>query len=462
MHYVRDYALAGLAFLSAFAGAQQVSAASHDQIVEACRQSVGRPIVMECMAGNKNGDREACRAKASPQVRACVIREEQKIAAGKAAPAAPKADNSAPGDAPLAPAAFVAPPRTIADITAILDQEKPDPARIAKAKTAADVLPPDGADAKKLAQFYYDRGGARSFLARNNDALADGKKALEVGKGAIDLKQASRIRQFVAMQYQQSGDPKRAMDTFQAIVRDGNQPGVRGTMISFLAQHRTNATPDGRRHAGRRVRPARHRAGVGSARQPHPNWRASYPIYGTSWESDADTARALIFEARGQYKEAEAAYIRAEAFRRASLKNLPKFEFPLPAGQVIISADQLLMSVAHVKAKQGRLSEAEADARKALLSVLKTIGKYHPAQPKFSIGLASILVDQGRYAEAEKLARSALEVQRTLGISEESPTNAGILSQLGAILTLAAQEQGGGRDLCAARKSDGQLGAAAP
>jgi hypothetical protein len=35
--------------------------------------------------------------------------------------------------------AFVAPPRTIADITAILDREKPDEAKIAERKANADL-----------------------------------------------------------------------------------------------------------------------------------------------------------------------------------------------------------------------------------------------------------------------------------------------------------------------------------
>jgi CHAT domain-containing protein len=416
-------------------------AATHDEIVESCRQSVGRPIVQACMGGQRGEDvREACRAKASPQVRACVIKEEQRIAGGKAAPAAPTADNSAPADATLAPVAFAAPPRTIADITAILDQEKPDATKIAGAKVAADVAPPAGVDAKKLAQFYYDRGTARSFLARNSDALADGQKAMEVGKGIIDLKQASRIRQFIAIQYQQLGNPKRATETFQEIVRDGNQPGVRGTMISSsrnIAQAFIQMGDVTQADAfGRRVT-----ALVSEARgSPNPRWRASYPIYGKTWESDSDTARAMIFEARGQYKEAEAAYIRAEAFRRASLNDLPKFDFPPPPGQVVLNCEHLLMSVARVKAKQGRLAEAESDARKALLSVLKTVGKYHPSQPTFSIGLASILIEQGRYPEAEKLARSALDVQHTLGINDDSPTSATILSQLGGILTLQRRD----------------------
>jgi CHAT domain-containing protein len=416
-------------------------AATHDEIVEACRQSVGRPIVQACMGGQRGEDvRDACRAKASPHVRDCVLKEEQRIAAGKAAPATPTVDNAAPGDGTLAPVAFVAPPRTIADITAILDQEKPDEGKIARAKAAADAPPPAGASAAKLAQFYYDRGNARGFLARNQDALADGQHALEFGKGAIDLKQISRIRQFIAIQYQELGNPKRATETFQEIVRDGNQPGVRGTMINSsrnIAQSYIQMGDVSQADAfARRVT-----ALVSEARgSPNPRWRASYPIYGTAWESDSDTARAMIFEARGQYKDAEAAYIRAEAFRRASLKDLSKYEFAPPPGQVVLSAENILMSVARVKAKQGRLSEAESDARKALLSVLKTIGKYHPSQPVFSIGLASILIEQGRYPEAEKLVRSALDVQHTLGISDDSPVSAAVLTQLGGILTLRRKD----------------------
>ena len=326
-------------------------------------------------------------------------------------------------------------------MTAILDQEKPDPGKIAAAKVNADAPQPNGLSGTKLAQFYYDRGNARAYLARNRDALADGKKAIEVGKGTIDLKQVSRIMQFVGMQYQSLGDPKRATETYQEILRNGNQPGVRGTMINSsrnIAQALIQLGDVTQADAfARRVSTM-----VSEARgSPHPSWRSSYPIYGNSWESDNDTSRAMIFEARGQYKEAEAAYVRAERFRRASLKDLSKFEYAPPPGQVVINAEHLLMSVARVKAKQGRMSEAESDARKALLSVLKAVGKYHPSQPTFSVGLANILVEQGRYAEAEKLSRSALEVQRALGIADDLPTSASIFSQLGGILTLLGKDK---------------------
>src|SRR5258708_33866785 len=44
-----------------------------------------------------------------------------------------------------APVSFVPPPRTIADITAILDRQKPDAAKLAANRAAADAQPPAGA-----------------------------------------------------------------------------------------------------------------------------------------------------------------------------------------------------------------------------------------------------------------------------------------------------------------------------
>ena len=417
-------------------------AATHEQIIAKCRESA-RPQVVACMQGKRGtGDREsnlaACRASVGrPIVHACVVREEQREAAGKPPPAAPKDETAiAPNDAgPIQPT-FVTPPRTIADITAILDSEKPDDAKIAERKANADAPPPNNASAAKLAQFYYDRGNARALLARNKEALADGLQALAVGKGAIEFRQVSRIRQFVALRYRALGDPKQAITAFDSIVREGNQPALRGTMINALANIAGTLVSMGdvsqaTTYAGRVE--ALVQEGRGS---PNPNWRRSYSIYGHSWEGDAEAVRGMVFEARGQYAEAEAAYRRAEAFRRAALKDLPRFEHPPPPEQMMLAADRALLSVARNETKQGRLSEAEADARRALLGVLKQQGKYNPVTASFIVGLAGILVEQGRYQEAEKLARSALNVQRTLGIGDEAPESASILSQLGDILVL--------------------------
>ena len=219
----------------------------------------------------------------------------------------------------------MAPPRTIADITAILDSEKPNEAKIAERKANADAAPLANASPAKLAQFYYDRGREGATCSQQGCA-----RRRPARRGAIDFKQISRIRQFVALQYRAIGDPKQAITVFNSIVRDGNQPGVRGTMINAL--YNIAATPVS---MGDVAQASTYAGRVGALVQeargsPNPNWRAAYAVYGCSWEADNDTVRGLVFEARGQYPEAEAAYRRAEAFRRAAVKDTPKFDFPPP------------------------------------------------------------------------------------------------------------------------------------
>ena len=429
-------ALSAAALLIVAATPMPAAAASHEQIVDACRQQM-RPQIMACalakgLRGNPEAVRQQCGA---PLVRPCVMRAEAKQAAGVAPPAAPKEE------VPIAPAAllplaptFVAPPRTITDITAILDSEKPDPGKIAKRKTDAEAEPPKAASASALAQFYYDRGNARALLARNKDALADGLQALEAAKGGAEFRQLTRIRQFVSLQYRALGDPKNAIAMSDLIVRGGNAPGRRGSMINALANIVRMLISMGdvnqaSAYAGRIEELVQEARG-----SPNPLWRAAYALYGHAWEAENDAVRGTMFDARGQYPEAEAAYRRSEAFRRASLKDLPRWQFPPPPEQIMQGVDITILAIARNEARQNKLSEAEADARRGLLDILKTEGKYSPVTPQFIIGLAGILVDQGRYRDAEKLARSALEVQRSLGIADDAPQTVAILSGLGNIL----------------------------
>jgi CHAT domain-containing protein len=411
-------------------------AATHDQIVEMCRQAM-RPQIHACaQAKGLIGNPDAVRAQCGVAlVRPCVMRAEQKQAVGTPAPAAPKDDSAVTpvNAAPLQPT-FVAPPRTIADITSILDSEKPDQAKIAKRQAAAEAMPPSNAPASTLAQFYYDRGNARALLARNQDALADGLQALAVAKAGIEYHQLVRLRQFVGLQYRALGEPKQSIAMFDSIVRDSDAPGKRGGLINAMSNIVATLIAVGdvsqaETYAGRVQQIIEEARG-----SPNPNWRSTYSIYGHSWEGSADSVRGAVFEARGQYAQAEAAYRRAEAFQRAALKDLPRYDFPPPAEQLVHAANASLLSVARNESRQGRQSEAEVDARRALLEILKTQGKYSPTTPRFIMGLAGVLVEEGRYGEAEQLGRSALDVQRTLGIADSSPESVHILSGIGNIL----------------------------
>src|SRR4051794_11784383 len=76
--------------------------------------------------------------------------------------------------------ALVAPPRSIADITAILDQEKPEPAKRAKAEAEASAEP-GNAKGQQLSEFLYRRCQARAALGRVREAITDCEQAIALG-----------------------------------------------------------------------------------------------------------------------------------------------------------------------------------------------------------------------------------------------------------------------------------------
>jgi tetratricopeptide (TPR) repeat protein len=125
-------------------------------------------------------------------------------------------------------AGFVAPPRTISDITAILDSEKPDLNAIEKWKANAEAMPTGKERPKDLSRFYFDRAAARSQLGRVAEAISDASKAVEVGRNAIDANMMGRVKQFLAVQYSNAGDPKKALEFYQQELRETNVPGAKG------------------------------------------------------------------------------------------------------------------------------------------------------------------------------------------------------------------------------------------
>ncbi|MEH2523300.1 CHAT domain-containing protein [Bradyrhizobium sp. AZCC 2176] len=425
------------AMLAATAPAAQ--ALSIEAAQENCRMTVGRPIVQACMrASGGTGNLEACRAKATPPVRACVMAAlnaangRANVAVAVPAEAAPKV---AAGNA--LPAGFVAPPRTITDITAILDSEKPDLKTIEKLKAEADSKPTGKESREGLAQFYFDRANARVQLGRLADSIADANKAVEVGRGAITPLMMGRLIAFAAQQYSAAGDPKKAFELYQRQLSEvstqrkgrGYQFSANRAIAAILIQMGDIAQAEAYIRRNQPLLQEVRTSGL-------PPMRAAYITYGQMWESEIELGRAMLFEARGQYRDAEAAYKLGELRRRAAIKPMLGAENPPSESSMQLGVDFTVLSQARMKARQGRLAEAEVDARRALLAQLKNQGKYNAPTPRFVAGLADILVEQGRYAEAEQLARVSLEISRTVGVAENSLSNVQQLSQLGSILNL--------------------------
>jgi hypothetical protein len=82
------------------------------------------------------------------------------------------------------PPAVVAPPRSTADITAILEKEKPDLARISKLTAEAEAVPPATLSGNQLAEFYYRRAQSALLVGRLDQSIVDAQAALKEGKKA--------------------------------------------------------------------------------------------------------------------------------------------------------------------------------------------------------------------------------------------------------------------------------------
>lgn len=432
--------IAALSFLIGSTGF--AFALSMEAAIENCRMTVGRPIVMACMQSG-GGTLESCRARAKPRVQACV-KTAMNAANGRANVAVAAPTEAAPkiSAGTGLPAGFVAPPRTITDITAILDSEKPDLKVIQELQATADAAPIGKQAREDLAQFYFDRGNARAQLGRLADSIADASKAVEVGRGVVSFNLMGRFTQLLALEYSVAGDPKKALEIYQRILREtANAPGAKGYQFATNRQISSILIQMGD-IAQAEAYLRRSLSAIQEARTSGlPGWRASYAKFGQNWEAEIDFNRAVIFEARGQFAEAEAAYRLAEQRKRAGMKALLGADNPPSESVVLQGIDATVLSQARTKARQGRLEEAEVDARRALLARLKDTGKFNPVTPRYVVGLSGILVEQGRYAEAEQLTRVAIEINKTIGISEDSQSTVQILSQLGGILTLQRKRE---------------------
>jgi CHAT domain-containing protein len=100
------------------------------------------------------------------------------------------------------------------------------------------------------------------------------------------------------------------------------------------------------------------------------------------------------------------------------------------------AADLELSQIARIKARLGRVAEAETDARRALLNRLHATGKYQATTARYIAGLGMLLVEQGRYDEAKKLIIATIDIYRAIGVPEDSQTFVTTMNSLASVQAL--------------------------
>lgn len=415
----------------------QLSALEVNQAIENCRASNGKPAYLACR--QSGGTHEACFGRARSIVQSCV-KNAVTAARPKAALfsadklSAPPIAAGKPSSAEIAndaAASLVAPPRTISDISAILDQQKPDPAEVARLTATADAAVPAGLKGADLADFYYKRAQARTLLGRS-DSLDDAELAVSNGAGADYKHQGSRYEQLLMRRLREAGQNKRAnalltkqMATF-ANQSKGRLFGLNYSLVlGFIRSGDTNKAES---YA------ARNRSLLTEAQR----WPV-FPIYGMAWQAVVEDGNARIEESRGRFAQAEAAYHKASIFYTNSMKTYAQWESRPAEGEAERAADWALALEGRAKVKQGRVGEGEADVRRALLSRLSKSGKFHADTAGILAVLVYVIQEQGRYQDAEQLQRQVISIYQGLGYGVESAQMVNAQLFLAQILNLRGQ-----------------------
>ncbi|CAN5725455.1 tetratricopeptide repeat protein [soil metagenome] len=331
-------------------------------------------------------------------------------------------------------AGFVAPPRSVSDITAVLDGQKPDAARLAKLQTTASAVPPASLDDTALAAFHYERAEALSDLGRAQEAVAAADLSIELGRKLS--KNVFRQQQFAVSQYAINylGDPKRSVELLLDMEKSLGAAGANAEpLLSVYRNLVMNLVVLGD------FKTAEAYVDKSKALFEKSRHGPRAALTGSSLEADLELSVALLAEGQGRFADAETAYARSEIARRDSLEKSAKWPSAPPRANFLRVIDGTLVRSGRVKALQGRTAEAEVDVRRALLSQLNEGGKYHPATLNIVGQLANILVQQGRYAEAERLARTEVEAFRSIGFAENAQSFVFALNTLANALSLQAR-----------------------
>ncbi len=348
------------------------------------------------------------------------------LSAGLLAVAACQTDPGAPPELSLESAkkvtttfkdtSFTPPPRTIDDITAILDQQK-------QAKTGAtetreiraDATPPEGGDATALLRFYFRRGESARQLGRSGQALKDLREAGKyLNSATAGARFKAKVYQRLAFVESTDGNPLNAIKYMNLSLRERPSPGSFQVLVKYYARagNMKKAKRTWKRGRNFIARQAAKGKGGGPQALKIGSARLDYEF----------------FNAQGRHRKAEAAMRQViEAFEKGgrTAKN-PSF---LPSRK-----KQLAGSLK----KQGRLVEAEVVAREALLEALAGIGRNNATTADVARQLAGILLSQGRYTEAEKLSREAIDIFEKSGTRRGTPSLGRVQRFL--IDVLAAQE----------------------
>ena len=334
---------------------------------------------------------------------------------GRGGPGAPGAGGPQGGPGVAAPMQREA---TESDAGALLDQDLvADPGRLETARAKAAEQPPNTSDVNVLTRFYAERGESARIAGNQQQAVQDFRTAVDFMHRGGDSVDKSELLLWLAAAEANFGRRVAAAKLIEEAI-GVTAPSQRGRLVILYTTLANYSIQSGNIDAAE--------AALGQARgvlREFENRRSptlSNPsqrrMVGVAFASTAG-----VQEFRGQYVEAEEN--RRRAVSELEIHNLPQDQNRI-LGQRLAIANNLRF--------QGRLNEAENEARLALAAAQRATGANSQATSRALFALALVLADQGRAQEAEGLARRSIEILQAMGVAARGNAQQALANVLAA------------------------------
>lgn len=320
--------------------------------------------------------------------------------------------------------------RTIGDITTLLDQYKPDPRQAESIRRILDQLAPEIQDTRDLALFYKSKANAAQEVGAAGAFVQAMRKVVELGGELDPIEDLHLLAHAEGM----AGNLQQAVDARKRVLASippGKYEGKRLHAFGNLALIHARL---GELDLAEQALVAAEKEYKSGLLRPH----AAYNRH--AWIFGLDRYKASVLLNKGKPLEAEALLLHAAAEMPRVISDVEMARVKRDGSTRITDGTLAYMALrnqtdlAEAVAQQGRLTEAELLVRNALIDGIRSFGRYSFYTGSLVSPYVRILVEQGRYVEAEQLARAGIDIYRHVGTPDDSASVYALRSDLGVIL----------------------------
>ncbi len=312
--------------------------------------------------------------------------------------------------ADFAQTSFTPPPRTIDDIAAVLERDRPDPGRIVTLEVQADA-PVTAGDRAEQAFALLQRSKSAFELGRIRQARDDAAAALTMARAAnADPHDILMHLRLIATL---TGSLDELMRISEQII-DNSSNENRGRLFGVSTMLAYNLATTGDEAGAQRVINGVRALLSEAADWQRGQWRAS----------NGDFAEGMTLVGEGGIDLSLGRNASAETSTRSGIALIERWVPTQPSerqdylnGIVNIFRGGPLVDIL---VRQGRLAEAEAMSRLALSTSLRLNGRDHATTAFLLTSFARVIMEQGRLEEGERLARATVGIYEKIGASVDS------------------------------------------